>query len=483
MSIKNYSHAKTPEDKDYVSLDDSVSLTPGEQAAALRSTLVEALFMYLDRTSMRSVKIANLEQEADVEPSSESMTATGNWRYQFSLLDIQPYAPDRGYVYGVRPESGGSHRDEEWCWRLCRLAGVGFSSALAHLVEGLPGIISGVITHFILPAYLYTFKWLSEAEQAWFKSRIEKNSLSAHKHDFDKDEFIALMTNPHSYMHAAVYVSNNLALQAITFWLPTLYFVCSIATSASTAFIPVVWAWRTSTTTGTTGNATATALMNCIGNFGGVVGTFVFRSDWGPRYTPAFITLTCISLLCIKFVVIEDKWAKRDDSKKQLVTEISPFSVAHVHHVALRGPGEEVLHGVRAGGEVPVDGEVLRAVDRRADQVVLADGVGLRGAHRVQEGAARRDGDGAMEEMVRAGIVARSNLGAITAYMRSMSTIHSCELSGDQIAEINRFGLAFMAVAGPPSCCSLVGGGDRVSTLWCHNTVFIARARAFEIFS
>ncbi|KXS17808.1 MFS general substrate transporter [Gonapodya prolifera JEL478] len=254
------------------------------------------------------------------------------------------------------------------------------------IFEGIPSIICGVLTLFILPNYPHTSKWLTEVEKEWCEKRMESNAPSARKRNFDKAEFLAVMTDPHAYLYTAIYMSNNVALQALTFWLPTiiknlgyasttallmtvppwltawfvslavswncdrtqmrvahvlsteaaflvslimfaaiqnspgagaaaLYFACFIATSATSAFVPCVWAWRTSTTQGTTGNATATALMNALGNIGGVAGPFVFRSDWAPSYTKAFVIMACLSFTCIVLVKVEDEWAKREQCK------------------------------------------------------------------------------------------------------------------------------------------------------------------------
>ncbi|KAJ3342753.1 hypothetical protein HDU93_001325 [Gonapodya sp. JEL0774] len=95
-----------------------------------------------------------------------------------------------------------------------------------------------------------------------------------------------------------------------------LYFACFLACCGSATFIPLVWAWRTGTATGTTGNAVATGLMNSFGNIGGAVSTFMFRSDWATRYIPAFAICAGLSTLCIALVIIEDRWQKAIKARK-----------------------------------------------------------------------------------------------------------------------------------------------------------------------
>ncbi|KXS13386.1 MFS general substrate transporter [Gonapodya prolifera JEL478] len=254
------------------------------------------------------------------------------------------------------------------------------------IMEGIPSILSGILTWFILPDFPHTAKWLTDEEKAWCEGRMGANAPSAHSKHFDKKEFMEVMTNPHSYMYTFIYLSNNIASQALTFWLPTiiknlgftsttallltvppwicayfisltfswnsdrtqrrvthvvcaeavfgiglllfatvppsgaglgvLYFACFVATAGSASFIPCVWAWRTSTASGTTGNAIASGLMNSFGNVGGAIGPFLFRSDWAPRYVPAFTITTCLTVVCMTLVITEDTWAKRDKARK-----------------------------------------------------------------------------------------------------------------------------------------------------------------------
>ncbi|KXS16089.1 MFS general substrate transporter [Gonapodya prolifera JEL478] len=248
------------------------------------------------------------------------------------------------------------------------------------ILEGVPAIICGVLTWWVLPGFPHTVSWLSEEELEWIEHRRGSNAPSAKDKDFDKDEFVAVIKDPHAWLMSVMYFMCNLSGYAWVYWLPTivrnlgftsttatlmtvppyivawfvslavtwnsdrmqervwhmicicllllvalilfvtidpatprgpgvLYFGSFLASCGVFPFIPLVWAWRTGTTKGTTGGATATALMGAVGNIAGAVSTFIFRSDWAPRYVPSFGICIAGTITVITMILIEHYWS------------------------------------------------------------------------------------------------------------------------------------------------------------------------------
>ncbi|KAJ3339843.1 hypothetical protein HDU93_007728 [Gonapodya sp. JEL0774] len=206
------------------------------------------------------------------------------------------------------------------------------------------------------------------------------------RRNFEKHQFIAVFKDPHTYAFSLAYLADVIAGYGMLFWLPTiiknlgfvsttaqlmtippwiqfivfatlppsgssngvLYFMIFLGVSGSATFIPLIWAWRTSTTKGTTGNASkqrckftvtsssrlpintfvryayksaATGIMNSFGNIGGAVGSFMFRSDWAPRYIPSFAICAVLAFISCGFVALEEYLQRRDRRKMASLEE------------------------------------------------------------------------------------------------------------------------------------------------------------------
>ncbi|KXS14118.1 hypothetical protein M427DRAFT_354834 [Gonapodya prolifera JEL478] len=78
------------------------------------------------------------------------------------------------------------------------------------------------------------------------------------------------------------------------------------------------WAWRTKTAefSGAVGTAIAGGLMGSFGNIGGAISTFLFRSDWAPRYVPSFAICCALCATATILVLVEHTWRTKEAAKK-----------------------------------------------------------------------------------------------------------------------------------------------------------------------
>ncbi|KAF1731295.1 hypothetical protein CRV24_009375 [Beauveria bassiana] len=65
-----------------------------------------------------------------------------------------------------------------------------------------------------------------------------------------------------------------------------IYAVTLIGNAVTAAWFPVMWPWRVQTTSHATGSAFSIGFVNSYGQIGGALGPQIFRSRYGPRYTP-----------------------------------------------------------------------------------------------------------------------------------------------------------------------------------------------------
>jgi MFS transporter, ACS family, tartrate transporter len=86
------------------------------------------------------------------------------------------------------------------------------------LIEGIPAVIVGVMTLFILPDKPEVARWLSDAEKLWIKTELdsEKKLLGSHQNQTFKDVF----TTGRIWLLCILYLLLNVAGYGFEMWLP-----------------------------------------------------------------------------------------------------------------------------------------------------------------------------------------------------------------------------------------------------------------------
>ena len=104
---------------------------------------------------------------------------------------------------------------------LLRLEGVGGLAGWQYvfLIEGIPAIILGVLTWFVLPDSPKTAKFLTADERELAAGRV---SPHVHTHSFSRNEFIGTFTNPQTWLFVVVYIAVANPSYGLLFFLPAL---------------------------------------------------------------------------------------------------------------------------------------------------------------------------------------------------------------------------------------------------------------------
>jgi nitrate/nitrite transporter NarK len=117
----------------------------------------------------------------------------------------------------------------------------------------------------------------------------------------------------------------------------SVYAATTIATSAATAWYPMMWPWRVQTTSRATGSAFSIGFVNSYGQIGGAIGPQIFRSQYAPHYTVSFATAMAMVGVAI-IMNLTTWWVTRRTERETRVLKLARFKAA--------GRGEAVLDDV-----------------------------------------------------------------------------------------------------------------------------------------
>lgn len=87
-----------------------------------------------------------------------------------------------------------------------------------YILEGLPAVICGVLTLFLLPDRPSSAKWLTQEEKDWLNAELEKEREAKLKRE--KLTIGQVFTNGRVWLFAAVYFCLTTGFYGINFWLP-----------------------------------------------------------------------------------------------------------------------------------------------------------------------------------------------------------------------------------------------------------------------
>ncbi|KXS14119.1 MFS general substrate transporter, partial [Gonapodya prolifera JEL478] len=90
------------------------------------------------------------------------------------------------------------------------------------LFEGIPSIICGLLTWFILPDYPLTAEFLTPIERTFLTQRLPPSASSPTHEHYTPKTVLAVLLDPHAYIMNCLYLAWAIAAYAFTFWLPTI---------------------------------------------------------------------------------------------------------------------------------------------------------------------------------------------------------------------------------------------------------------------
>ncbi|KAJ7768824.1 MFS general substrate transporter [Mycena metata] len=89
------------------------------------------------------------------------------------------------------------------------------------ILEGIPPIVIGIITFFVLPSYPEKSNWLSEEEKDLILRHLHKDAPTIHGKTFDWNAARLLFTDPTFYSFTAAWICAGVGGNGISFSLPT----------------------------------------------------------------------------------------------------------------------------------------------------------------------------------------------------------------------------------------------------------------------
>ncbi|KAJ3752212.1 major facilitator superfamily domain-containing protein [Lentinula raphanica] len=150
------------------------------------------------------------------------------------------------------------------------------------IIEGIPAILMGLATFFILPTF-WTFSatWFCHAVGGFGLSYVLPTVI------FELVELINIIC------YTLLLTVNSTAIR---------YLALLISTATAGSVYPILWPNRVKAAHGTTAAAIAIGVTNALAQFSGILGSQVFLSVYGPTYRVSFIV--CIGLLAGAVVFI-----------------------------------------------------------------------------------------------------------------------------------------------------------------------------------
>ncbi|TPX35065.1 hypothetical protein SmJEL517_g02379 [Synchytrium microbalum] len=102
--------------------------------------------------------------------------------------------------------------------------GVGGLSAWRwiFILEGLPTIVVGVATWFLLPDFPHTAKFLTKREKAVLVARLKLDDIHSHDRSFNASEFWHTVKDVKTWLYCIMYITIVIPLYTLNYFLPTI---------------------------------------------------------------------------------------------------------------------------------------------------------------------------------------------------------------------------------------------------------------------
>ncbi|KAI9293029.1 MFS general substrate transporter [Neoconidiobolus thromboides FSU 785] len=122
------------------------------------------------------------------------------------------------------------------------------------IIEGLPTVLLGVLTWFIMPSSPQTAKWLTEEEKEFLKQRLIASHVEVESKKFDKAQFISAFKDYKTYLYMLCYIGFVCPLYSLALLMPTIVnnmgfskvssFLLTVPPYAIAFFITMASAWN-----------------------------------------------------------------------------------------------------------------------------------------------------------------------------------------------------------------------------------------------
>ncbi|KAG7446707.1 MFS general substrate transporter [Guyanagaster necrorhizus] len=100
------------------------------------------------------------------------------------------------------------------------------------IIEGVPAILMGVMTLFILPDFPQTAKFLTEHERSTIIDRLSKDAPTKEGKTWDREEVLRLLVDPTFWTFSAVWFCHAVGGFGLSYVLPTVIYELGFTTTA-----------------------------------------------------------------------------------------------------------------------------------------------------------------------------------------------------------------------------------------------------------
>ncbi|KAF0327783.1 major facilitator superfamily transporter [Colletotrichum asianum] len=219
------------------------------------------------------------------------------------------------------------------------------------ILEGLATVLIGVMCFFFLVDSPVLSKWLDPEEIRFLELRQQARRVvrpnEFRDHHFDKHAFLSVLTDWKIYLLILANWSNAVPNYALKFTMPQIiknmgftaanaqlltippyadnialnYFAICLACFGMYPILPGVNAWNVANTPSPTKRAISIGFLVCVGNIGGLVGSYIYMDKEAPRYPTGYGTSFGFASAGILAVITLEALLYRRNKKKELMTE------------------------------------------------------------------------------------------------------------------------------------------------------------------
>ncbi|KAG6812016.1 hypothetical protein H0H92_004745 [Tricholoma furcatifolium] len=219
------------------------------------------------------------------------------------------------------------------------------SLQLTAFTEGIPAVLMGIATFWVLPDYPQTAKFLDDDEKLATLGLLTEHAPSKEAKTWDWQQVVELFKDPTTWTWTAVWFFHAVGGFGLSYALPTViyqlgfttsalsnvlsmpptlltfivlnilgwlvqswdfnpfriaivfvkYLALCVATATAGSVYPILWPSRVKAARGTTAAGVAIGITNATAQFSGILGPTVFSTIYGPTYRISYTV--CSALL------------------------------------------------------------------------------------------------------------------------------------------------------------------------------------------
>ncbi|KAF9029761.1 major facilitator superfamily domain-containing protein [Rhodocollybia butyracea] len=202
-------------------------------------------------------------------------------------------------------------------------------------IEGSITMFIGFNTMWLLPDYPVNTRWMSSQERRLAQARLADDAGEADQDtigDSPLQGLIMAVKDPKVWVFSIMTTAQLLGLSSISFF-PTLTATLGFNTTVTLLLAAPPWilativcgfnAWHA------VKRAAIIAIVNGIGNLGNLMGSYTWKSEWGPAYHQSMIISFVSLVFATVLALILRQWIIRDNKKLDADEKVALSELNH----------------------------------------------------------------------------------------------------------------------------------------------------------